>query len=148
MKCAAVSPAAGSGGAPNWLVVSITIFPASEPICSSAWGHVLHGTEITTTSPKPTASAGLPVVALGPISAARRSSDCGSRLKDRSTSCPAPANCRAMPPPIRPAPTMPTFISRASLRCVTHCLRGHANTGVAAMVLATLGAYCPWAFLR
>ena len=138
--CAAVWPAAGSGAAPNWLVVSITIWPASEPICSSAWGHVLRGTEITTTSPKPTASTGLPVVALGPISAASTSSDCGSRLKDNSTSWSAPASCRAMPPPIRPAPTMPTFISRASLRCVA-CSCGHANTGVLAWGLATLAAY-------
>ena len=68
-------PAAGNGGPPNWLVVSITILPDREPACSIACGKVLHGTEITTTSPKPAAWAGLPVVALGPISAASRSSD-------------------------------------------------------------------------
>ena len=98
LKCAAVSPAAGSGGPPNWLVVSITILPAREPACSIACGRVFHGTETTTTSPKPAASAGLPVAALGPISAASRSSDCGSRLNDSRTSWPArPAAGRYRP---------------------------------------------------
>ncbi len=82
MNWAAVSPSAGSGGAPNWFVVSITILPASDPACASASGSTLHGTEITTTSPNATAAAGVAALALGPIRAASRASESGSRLKE------------------------------------------------------------------
>ena len=129
LKCAAVSPAAGNGGPPNWLVVSITILPDREPACSIACGKVLHGTEITTTSPKPAACGRAP--------GRRARADLGrqplQRLRvpaERQQDLVAgPASCRAIPPPIRPAPMMPTFMSRASNAPRKRRFRGHANTG-------------------
>src|SRR5215471_7773429 len=50
LKDAAVCPRGGAG-VPNWLVVSITIFPVSGPAWASASGIALHGTDTTTTSP-------------------------------------------------------------------------------------------------
>ena len=69
----------------------------------------VHETESITTSPKATASRGVP--ARPPISAASASSFCGSREKLTSTSWPALANRRAALPPMRPAPITPMRIS-------------------------------------
>ena len=67
-------------------VVVISVPWSTWPQVLEQMGSVDGKIVIDTTSPKPTASAGLPVVAPGPISAARTSSDRGSRLKDSSTS--------------------------------------------------------------
>jgi hypothetical protein len=56
------------------LVVSMTILPSSEPDSDSAWSIVSQGTAKTTTSPNSTASAGVPTLALSPISEASDSS--------------------------------------------------------------------------
>jgi hypothetical protein len=94
--------------APNWLVVSMITLPASDPAADSASSMTGQGTEKTTTSAAATASAGLAAEARGPISAASRSSDPGSRENETVTLCPAPAKKWATLPPMRPAPMMPT----------------------------------------
>ena len=72
------------------------------------------GTERTTTSPNSAASAGVPTLALSPISEASDFSLLGSREKLSFTSFPPLANWVAQLPPIRPAPTIPILISHTS----------------------------------
>jgi hypothetical protein len=98
-----------SDPAPNWLVVSMTTFPASDPAAASASSITGHGTETTTTSLSATASDAFSATdARGPISAASRSSAPGSRENVTITSCPASARKCARLPPMCPAPMMPT----------------------------------------
>src|SRR5512133_2473403 len=111
LNCAAVCPSAGIGPEPNWLVVSITTLPCSEPASPSASSIIDQGTESITTSPKSAASGGVPTEARSPISAASASSVEGSRENESFTSCPALANRRAALPPIRPAPMIPIRIA-------------------------------------
>ena len=95
--------------APNWLVVSMTTFPASGPAAASASSITGHGTENTTTSLSATASEAFPATETrGPICAASRSSAPGSRENVTTTSCPAPARKCARLPPMCPAPMIPT----------------------------------------
>src|SRR5690242_15282362 len=116
---AAVSPPGSSiqPSAPNWLVVSITILPPSEPTCASASSITRHGTEKTTTSAPATASAGS-APALPPTSAAVCSSLPWSRENVSTTPCPPFANWRAQLLPIRPGPTIAIRISHP--QCLDH----------------------------
>jgi hypothetical protein len=110
LNCAAVCPAGISPDpAPNWLVVSMTTFPASAPAAASASPITGHGTETTTASLSATASDTFSAAETRePICAASRSSAPGSRENVTITSCPAPARNCASPPPMCPAPMMPT----------------------------------------
>ena len=103
LTCAAVRPPRSSQPSrPNWLVVSMTTLPSSDPACARTSSTSVQETESITTSPNATASRGVP--ARPPISAASASSFCGSREKLTSTSWPALAKSRAALPPMRPAP--------------------------------------------
>ena len=93
----------------NWLVVSMTILPASDPAVANAASTADQGTEIMRTGPKVAASAAVPTRARSPSSAASAGRVSGSREKLTSTSCPARVNIRAVLPPIRPAPIIPIF---------------------------------------
>ena len=107
LNCATVWPSAGMAPAPNWLVVSTTTLPASDPASSSAWSMAPQGTASITTSASATRMRpGRPAPTWSPSSAARAASWSGCREKLISTSWPARDHDRAALPPIRPAPTM------------------------------------------
>src|SRR4051812_36816398 len=124
--CAAVWPPGNVSmpPAPYWLVVSIRIFPSSEPTCASAPSITRQGTDTTTTSAPATASAGS-VTALPPTSAATCSSLPASRENVSTSSCPAFANWRAQLLPIRPGPTIAICISNP--QCLDHRSRDLAT---------------------